>query len=109
MSDNSVIKGGEFLIKETKANNIFIPEDFDEEQRMIADTCSDFIKQEIEPILDRIEKQEEGLSASLMEKAGELGLLGISVPEDLGGGCQHQLACHLLSQSEYFHFQLLLR
>jgi alkylation response protein AidB-like acyl-CoA dehydrogenase len=85
MSDKEVIKGGEFLIKETEANNIFIPEDFDEEQRMIADTCSDFIKQEIEPILDRIEKQEEGLSASLMEKAGELGLLGISVPENLGG------------------------
>ena len=85
MNDNKVIKGGEFLIKETVAKSIFIPEDFDEEQRMIADTCSDFIKQEIEPILDRIEKQEEGLSASLMEKAGELGLLGISVPEDLGG------------------------
>ncbi|NQX98700.1 MAG: acyl-CoA dehydrogenase family protein, partial [Flavobacteriales bacterium] len=85
MSNNEAIKGGEFLIKETAAKNIFIPEDFDEEQRMIADTCSDFIKQEIEPILDRIEKQEEGLSASLMEKAGELGLLGISVPENLGG------------------------
>jgi len=85
MEKKDVLKGGEFLIKETEAANVFIPEDFDEEQRMIADTCSDFIKQEIEPILDRIEKQEEGLSASLMEKAGELGLLGISVPEDLGG------------------------
>lgn len=85
MSDKEVIKGGEFLIKETKPENVFIPEDFDEEQRMIADTCLDFIKQEIEPILDRIEKQEEGLSASLMEKAGELGLLGVSVPEELGG------------------------
>ena len=46
---------------------MFIPEDFDEEQRMIADTCHDFIKQEIDPIIDRIEKQEDGLSASLMD------------------------------------------
>ncbi len=85
MKNDDVIKGGEFLIKETKPENIFIPEDFDEEQRMIADTCSDFIKQEIEPVLDRIEKQEEGLSVSLMEKAGELGLLGISIPEEYMG------------------------
>jgi alkylation response protein AidB-like acyl-CoA dehydrogenase len=73
------------LIKETDPRDVFIPEDFDEEQRMIADTCSDFIKQEIEPILERIEKQEEGLSASLMEKAGELGILGVSVPEEYMG------------------------
>lgn len=83
--DKKAIKGGEFLIKETDPRDVFIPEDFDEEQRMIADTCSDFIKQEIEPILERIEKQEEGLSASLMEKAGELGILGVSVPEEYMG------------------------
>jgi alkylation response protein AidB-like acyl-CoA dehydrogenase len=85
MEKEDVIKGGEFLIKETKAENVFIPEDFDEEQLMIAETCYDFIEKEIDPIIDRIEKQEEGLSSSLMEKAGDLGLLGISVPEDLGG------------------------
>ncbi|MCB9360037.1 MAG: acyl-CoA dehydrogenase family protein [Flavobacteriales bacterium] len=83
--NKKAIKGGEFLIKETDPRDVFIPEDFDEEQRMIADTCSDFIKQEIEPILERIEKQEEGLSASLMEKAGELGILGVSVPEEYMG------------------------
>jgi alkylation response protein AidB-like acyl-CoA dehydrogenase len=85
MDKDDVIKGGEFLIKETKAENVFIPEDFDEEQRMIADTCYDFIDKEIDPIIDRIEKQEEGLSSSLMEKAGDLGILGISVPEEYGG------------------------
>tara|TARA_R110001592_G_scaffold37439_3_gene124870 strand:+ start:628 stop:2415 length:1788 start_codon:yes stop_codon:yes gene_type:complete len=83
--DKKAIKGGEFLIRETDPRDVFIPEDFDEEQRMIADTCSDFIKQEIEPNLERIEKQEEGLSASLMEKAGELGILGVSVPEEYMG------------------------
>ena len=85
MENNKTIKGGEFLIKETDPRNVFIPEDFDEEQRMIADTCSDFIKQEIIPNLERIEKQEEGLSKSLMEKAGELGILGVSVPEEYMG------------------------
>jgi len=85
MENKETIKGGEFIIKETDPKNVFIPEDFDEEQRMIADTCFDFIKQEIEPNLERIEKQEEGLSASLMEKAGELGILGVSVPEEYMG------------------------
>src|SRR6056297_1241193 len=79
------IVGGEFLIRETEANDIFIPEEWTEEQRMIAQTCLDFTNQEIVPHLDRIDAQEEGLMVSIMDKAGELGLLGISVPEDLGG------------------------
>jgi len=79
------LKGGEFLIKETNANDIFIPEQWDEEQQMIAQTNRDFIEQEIWPILDRIDSQEEGLVPSLLDKAGELGLLGISLPEEYGG------------------------
>ena len=78
-------KGGEFLIKETNAQDIFIPEQWNEEQLMMKQTCDDFIDQEITPILDRIDSQEEGLMPSLMEKAGALGLLGVSVPEALGG------------------------
>ena len=78
-------KGGEFLIKETIAQDIFIPEQWNEEQLMMKQTCDDFIDQEITPILDRIDSQEEGLMPSLMEKAGALGLLGVSVPEALGG------------------------
>ena len=78
-------KGGEFLIKETNAQDIFIPEQWNEEQLMMKQTCDDFIDQEIMPILDRIDSQEEGLMPSLMEKAGALGLLGVSVPEALGG------------------------
>jgi len=85
MSNNETIKGGEFLIKETDAKNVFIPEEFDEEQLMIAQSCMDFIKQEVDPNLDRIDAMEEGLMPSLLEKAGELGLLGITVPEELGG------------------------
>jgi alkylation response protein AidB-like acyl-CoA dehydrogenase len=85
MENKDVIKGGEFLIKETKASTVFIPEEFDEEQLMIAQSCRDFIAQEIDPNLDRIDSLEEGLTPSLLEKAGELGLLGITIPENLGG------------------------
>lgn len=78
-------KGGEFIIKETKAEDIFIPEQWSEEQRMMKQTCDDFINQEVLPILDRIDSQEEGLMPSLLDKAGALGLLGVSVPEEYGG------------------------
>ncbi len=81
----SVIKGGEFLIKETDPQEVFIPEEFSEEQKMMAAATQDFIDKEIEPIRDRIDNLEEGLMPSLMEKAGELGLLGIAVPEAYGG------------------------
>ena len=78
-------KGGAFLISETNYQNVFISEEFDEEQRMIAQTCVDFLEAEIFPNLDRIDSQEEGLMESLMDKAGELGMLGVSVPEVYGG------------------------
>jgi alkylation response protein AidB-like acyl-CoA dehydrogenase len=85
MDTAQLLKGGEFLIKETEAAEVFIPEDFNEEQKMIADTCQGFLETEVFPILDRIDKQEEGLMRNLIRKAGELGLLGISVPEVYGG------------------------
>ena len=82
----SAIKGGEFLIRETKAHEIFIPEEWNEEQKMVAQTCYDFIKQEIHPRLDEIDSMKDpSLMPKLMEKAGELGLLGTSVPTELGG------------------------
>ncbi len=81
----NAIKGGEFIIRKSLPEEIFTPEDFTEEQLMIAQMCTDFINQEVTPHLERIDKMEEGLMPSIMEKAGELGLLGLSVPEDLGG------------------------
>ena len=78
-------KGGEFLIRETEAKDIFIPEEWSEEQLMMKKTCEDFLQAEVSPNLERIDKQEEGLMPSIVEKAGELGILGISVPQDLGG------------------------
>ncbi len=82
----SALKGGEFLIRETEAHEIFIPEEWNEEQKMIAQTCLDFIKQEITPRLDEIDSMKDPkLMPSLLDKAGALGLLGTSVPESLGG------------------------
>ncbi|MBE8719441.1 acyl-CoA dehydrogenase family protein [Sphingobacterium pedocola] len=79
------IKGGEFVIKETAYTDIFIPEEFDEEARMIRQTCLDFLDTEVLNKLDRIDGQEEGLMTNLLDKAGELGMLGVSIPEQYGG------------------------
>ncbi len=81
----NLVKGGEFLVKETAAQDVFIPEDFNEEQKMIGDTARDFIASEVIPVMDRIDAQEAGLTVSLLNKIGELGLLGTSVPEEYGG------------------------
>ena len=79
------LQGGEFLIRESAPQDIFIPEEFNEEQHMIAQSAREFLEQNVWPNLERIDSMEPGLMPSLLDKAGELGLLGISVPEDLGG------------------------
>lgn len=81
----TAVRGGHFLIKETEAADIFTPEEFNEEQLMMADMAKDFIHKEVLPHLDRIDKLEEGLMPSLLDKAGELGLLASSLPEEYGG------------------------
>ncbi|WP_282636279.1 acyl-CoA dehydrogenase family protein [Sphingobacterium thalpophilum] len=85
MNENKAIKGGEFVIRETPYTAIFIPEEFDEEAKMIRQTCLDFLETEVLNKLDRIDAQEEGLMPSLLDKAGELGMLGVSIPEEYGG------------------------
>jgi alkylation response protein AidB-like acyl-CoA dehydrogenase len=85
MSDKQPIKGGEYIIRNTEPKDIFTPEEWTEEHKMIASMCEDFIHQEIIPHLDRIDSLEEGLMPSLLKKAGDLGLLGLSVPEEYGG------------------------
>jgi alkylation response protein AidB-like acyl-CoA dehydrogenase len=85
MSDTKAIKGGEFIIRNVKPSEVFIPEEWTEEQEMMRQMTLDFVEKEVTPLLDRIDEQEEGLVPSLMEKSGELGLLGSSVPEELGG------------------------
>ena len=83
----TALKGGEWLIKESNPFETFIPEDFDEEQKMVMDMCQQFLDTEIYPALERIDKLEPGLMPSLLEKAGEQGLLSTSFPEIYGGQC----------------------
>lgn len=79
------LKGGEYLIKDSTPQDIFIPEDVNEEQRMMRDMVKDFVNNEIMPVIDRLETLEKGLAPSLLEKMGELGLLGTHMPEAYGG------------------------
>ena len=81
----TILKGAEWLIKESSPFETFIPEDYNEEQQMVKDMCRDFLDNEVMPIVDRIDKMEAGLMPSLVAKAGELGLLGVSIPEEFGG------------------------
>ncbi|HEY0739824.1 MAG TPA: acyl-CoA dehydrogenase family protein [Chryseosolibacter sp.] len=82
----NAIRGGEFLIRETEAHEIFIPEDFNEEQKMIEQQCKDFLAKEVFNRLDEIDSMKDPkLMPSLLDKAGELGLLGTSVPTEYGG------------------------
>lgn len=86
MENNSTtIKGGEWIIKEVDAQSVFIPEEFNEEQLMVKEMCSQFLDTEVLPVIDRIDKLEPGLMPGLLMKAGEQGLLGVSIPESYGG------------------------
>ncbi|MDC9723451.1 MAG: acyl-CoA dehydrogenase family protein [Urechidicola sp.] len=79
------IKGGEFLIKEVQSDDIFISEEFTEEQNMMKEAVVDFIDREVWPKKDRFEKKDYALTEELMRVAGEMGLLGVSIPEEYGG------------------------
>ncbi len=85
METKAALRGGEFLIKNVNINDVFIPEQFDEEQQMIAQTCEDFIETQVEQYFDDLDKHKEGIMPQLLKQAGELGLLGISVPEEYDG------------------------
>ncbi|OGX82603.1 acyl-CoA dehydrogenase [Hymenobacter lapidarius] len=85
VSQKPTLKGGEFIIKPTDAQDVFTPADFTEEQNYMHQTCLDFVASDVHPLLERLDNHEEGLMRGLMEKAGQLGLFGVSVPEQFGG------------------------
>jgi len=86
VAPSKALRGGEFLLRAADAEDVFTPEDFTEEQILIAQTCEDFLKAEVMPILARIDSHKEpDLLPSLLTKAGELGLLATSVPTEYGG------------------------
>lgn len=99
MEEIKNLTGGDFLVKEVNGADVFIPEEFNEEQKMITQTCDDFLESEVFPMLDRIDKQELGLMPKLLGKAGELGLLAISIPEEYEGFGQSFLTAMRANES----------
>jgi alkylation response protein AidB-like acyl-CoA dehydrogenase len=82
---NDKTRGGQFIVKETKCEDVFTPEDFDEEQIMMRDSVKEFVDKEIWPNKDRFEKKDYALTEETMKKAGDLGFLSVAVPEAYGG------------------------
>ena len=83
--EKNIVKGGGFLFNHPHFSEIFIPEEFNDEQKMIAKATQDFIDKEVFPFVERIDALEEGFMSSIMTKAGDLGLLGVCIPEQYGG------------------------
>ena len=82
---DNITRGGEFIIKETNSKDIFTPEDFNEEQLMMKQAVKDFIEKEVVPHRERFENKDYQLTEDTMKKAGDLGFLGIAVPQKYGG------------------------
>lgn len=85
LSQQEIPKGGSFLLQETEPISVFTPEDFTEDQKLIAQTAKDFMEREVLPKVEQIESQDWGITLGLIRKAGELGLLSIDIPEQYGG------------------------
>jgi len=83
--ERKILKSGEFLVSNVEPKDIFIPEEFNEEQLMIAQSCRDFLEAEVYPRMAELEKCDRELMKQILKKSGELGLMGISVPEEYGG------------------------
>ena len=83
--ENEIIRGGQFIVKNTKCEDIFTPEDFTEEQKMMKDAVMEFNEREIIPFRDRFENKDYAFTEEIMRKAGALGFLGVAVPEAYGG------------------------
>ena len=85
LEKSTVLNGGSFIIQDSTPDSTFIPEEFGEEALMVKSMVQDFIKNDINPNRVALEKQQEGLAISLIEKMGDLGLLGTHMPEEYGG------------------------
>src|SRR5262249_35866342 len=81
----TTLRGGEWLLKSSDPADVFTPERLSEEHRLIAQTVNDFVEKEVLPVLDRLEEKDWGLARDLVRRCGDLGLLGVDVPEAYGG------------------------
>ena len=84
-AEKEILRGGQFLVKETSCEDVFTPEDFSEEQIMMKEAVKEFNEREIIAYRDRFEAKDYKLTEEVMKKAGELGFLGVAVPEEYGG------------------------
>jgi len=85
VEEKKIVKGGAFLIEELNPQDVFTPEDFNEEHRMIAETTRQFVDNEVVPHIDDLEKHDWTLARQLIKKAADLGLIGANIPEEYGG------------------------
>src|SRR5690606_35397082 len=84
-TEENILRGGQFLVKETQCDDIFIPEDLSEEQKMIKEAVTEFVDREVWPNKPKFEAKDYALTEACMKKAAEMGFLGVSVPEEYGG------------------------
>src|SRR5216117_832253 len=94
----TVKKGGSFLIEETIPEDVFTPEDFSEEQTMIRDMTEQFVEDEVLPQVEKIEHKDWDVTVALLRRCGELGLLGIEVPEKYGGENLDKVSAMIVSE-----------
>ncbi|MGM9929160.1 MAG: acyl-CoA dehydrogenase family protein [Bacillus sp. (in: firmicutes)] len=93
-----IIKGGSFLIEDVAIDRVFTPEDYTEEQKMIAKTAEEFVTNEVLPQVEKLEEHQFDISVRLLKEAGELGLLGADVPEEYGGLALDKISSALISE-----------
>jgi hypothetical protein len=96
MDQKEIIKGGSFLIEQRTPAEVFTPEDFNEEHRMIADTTRQFMDAEVLPRIDELEAKDWKLARQLVKQAADLGLVGAGIPEEYGGLALDQTSSALI-------------
>ncbi|WP_019414538.1 acyl-CoA dehydrogenase family protein [Paenisporosarcina sp. TG20] len=93
-----MIKGGSFLVEDISIDRVFTPEDFTDEHKMIAKTTEDFVASEVVPLIEKLENHEFEHSVKLLKSAGELGLLGVDIPEEYGGLALDKVSSALIAE-----------
>ena len=99
MSERTVFAGGEFLVTDCAPEDVFVPEEFSSEHRMIYGAAAEFVKKEVLPNLNRVEEQTRGLLPSLLVAAGRLGLNAIDIPEEYGGEAMDKVSTCLVTEA----------
>ena len=99
LETKALLKGAHFLVEPTKDMDIFCPEDFNEEQKMVGETALQFVLQDHLPLADRMEHGEHDLNRDLLRKLGELGLLGAHMPEEYGGMAMDENTNSIITES----------